>query len=100
MTDQQVRERAAALQREGKSYRGIAAELGVPKSTIQDWLQESSRRSADEVKAVADDRRDKVVKLHGEELSIRAIAYEVDISPTHVARILREQGLKANGWQG
>jgi transposase len=100
MTDQQVRERAAALHKEGQSYRAISAELGVPKSTIQDWLQSSARRSSDEVKKVAEDRRAHVLRLHAEELSIRAIAYEADISATHAARILREEGLKANGYQG
>lgn len=100
MTDQQKRERAAALHTEGKSYRGIAAELGVPKSTIQDWLQSSSRRSMDEVSRVAQERVALVKRLHGEEMSIRQIAYEADISPTHVARILKEENLKANGWQG
>lgn len=49
------RDRAEAMRLEGKSYREIQAALGIPKSTLSNWLSDVAL--TDEQQAALDDRR-------------------------------------------
>jgi transposase len=83
------REQALALHATGISIREVARRLDIPETTAQGWLGTTEHTSMDEIRARSDERREKIVWMHEHDgMGVRAIARELECSPTTVIKAL------------